>query len=124
MTARLTEGAARYPEISATEMYDLEVDLHVTCVQRTNNRELAKALQPTHCLLTLSKHTVGTKVEKLPREAFFDEHAAVFAAINQGDPAKAENAMRAHIRNSVAGVVARAEMVRHEGAAEPASFFG
>ncbi len=123
MSARLADGASRYPAISATEMYDLEVDLHVTCVQRTSNRELAKALQPTHCLLTLSKHTVGTKVEKPPREAFFDEHAAVFAAIRLGDPAKAEAAMRAHIRSSVAGVVARAEMVRHEGATEPASFF-
>ena len=123
MSARLADGAGRYPDISAAQMYDLEVDLHVTCVQRTNNQELAKALQRTHCLLTLSKHTVGTKVGKLPREAFFEEHAAVFGAIGLRSPRKAEGAMRAHIRNSVAGVVARAQIVRRDGAPEPTSFF-
>lgn len=123
MSARLADGASRYPGISAAEMYALEVDLHVTCVQRTGNRELAKALQPTHCLLTLSKHTVGTKVGKLPREAFFDEHAAIFDVIRRGSPREVEIAMRAHIKNSVAGVVARAEMVRQEGAPEQNSFF-
>ncbi len=123
MSARLADGASRYPDISAAEMYRFEVDLHVTCVQRTNNRELAKALQPTHCLLTLSKHTVGTKVEKLAREAFFEEHTAVFNAIRLGDRKGAEDAMRTHIKNSVAGVVNRAAMVRDEGAPESVSFF-
>ncbi|MDE1996272.1 MAG: GntR family transcriptional regulator [Rhizobiaceae bacterium] len=123
MRTRLADGLARYPEISAAEMYHLEVDLHVTCVQRTQNRELARTLQRTHCLLTLSKHTVGTKVEKLPREAFFDEHAIVFEAMRRRDVKGVETAMRNHIRSSAAGVVSRAAIVRREDSSEPASFF-
>jgi DNA-binding GntR family transcriptional regulator len=123
MTGRLLKGAARYPDISAAEMYDIEIDLHVTCVQQTRNREIAKALQPTHCLLTLSKHTVGTKVEKLPREAFFEEHAAIFEEMRNRNRAHVAACVRDHIRNSVSGVLARAEMVRKQGSYEPASFF-
>lgn len=123
MTARHAEGLARYPEISAAEMYELEIDLHVNCVQRSRNRELAQILQRTHCVLTLSKHTVGTKVAKLPREALFEEHMTVFAAMRRGDAIAVQAAVRDHIRNSMPNVVARAQLVRSEGSPEPASFF-
>ena len=61
MAARHRDGLARYPDITTGEMYALEVDLHVTCAQASPNRELIQALQRTHCVLTLSKHTVGTR---------------------------------------------------------------
>ncbi|SMO84957.1 GntR family transcriptional regulator [Paracoccus laeviglucosivorans] len=124
MQARHEAAWARYSDISAAEMYDLEVDLHVNCVQRTRNRELARILQRTHCLLTLSKHTVGTRVAKLPMEAFFEEHIAVFTAMRRRDPAAVEQAVRRHIRNSVANVVARAQIVLAEGRPEPVAFIG
>ncbi|WP_245292799.1 GntR family transcriptional regulator [Pararhizobium arenae] len=123
MTARHADGLARYPDISAAEMYDLEVDLHVRCVERSQNRELAQILQRTHCVLTLSKHTVGTKVAKLPREALFEEHMAVFSAMRCRDSSAVQAAVRDHIRNSMPNVVARAQLVRNEGSPQPASFF-
>lgn len=122
MQARHQAAWARYGELTAAEMYELEVELHVNCVQRTRNREFAKVLQRTHCLLTLSKHTVGTRVAKLPMEAFFEEHIAVFAAMRRRDTAGVRDAVRSHIRNSVANVVARASVVRAEGSPEPVPF--
>jgi DNA-binding GntR family transcriptional regulator len=123
MTARHANGLARYPDISAAEMYDLEVDLHVRCVERSQNRELAQILQRTHCVLTLSKHTVGTKVAKLPREALFEEHMAVFSAMRRGDGETAKQAVRDHIRNSMPNVVERARVVRSDGTPQSAGFF-
>lgn len=123
MTLRHAQGLARYPDISAAEMYELEVDLHVSCIQRTKNSELVKILQRTHCVLTLSKHTVGARVAKLSREGLFEEHMAVFAAMRDSDHEGAREATRRHIRNSVDNVVARALMVRRDGNPEAASFF-
>lgn len=124
MSARHAEGLARYPDISAAEMYGLEVDLHVTCVQASPNRELSQALLRTHCVLTLSKHTVGTRVAKPPREGLFEEHLAVLDAMARGDRDGAGAAMRHHILASEDNVVQRADLVRREGRPEPASFFG
>lgn len=123
MSARHTKGLARYPDITAAEMYALEVDLHVTCVQASPNRELIQSLQRTHCVLTLSKHTVGTRVAKPPREGLFEEHLAVFDAMARGDREGAQDAMRHHILSSEDNVVQRAALVRREGSPEPASFF-
>jgi DNA-binding GntR family transcriptional regulator len=124
MAARHRDGLARYPDITAAEMYALEVDLHVTCVQASPNRELIQALQRSHCVLTLSKHTVGTRVAKPPREGFFEEHLAVFDAMARGDREGVADAVRQHILASENKVVQRADLVRREGRPEPASFFG
>ena len=124
MAARHRDGLARYPDITAGEMYALEVDLHVTCVQASPNRELIQALQRSHCVLTLSKHTVGTRVAKPPREGFFEEHLAVFDAMARGDRVGVADAVLRHILSSEDTVVRRAETVRREGSPEPASFFG
>ena len=105
-------------------MYALEVDLHVTCVQASPNRALSQALQRSHCVLTLSKHTVGTRVAKPPREGIFEEHLAVFDAMARGDRVGVADAVLRHILSSEDTVVRRAETVRREGSPEPASFFG
>lgn len=123
MSARHTDGLNRYPDITAAEMYALEVDLHVTCVQRSPNRELSQALQRTHCVLTLSKHTVGTRVAKPPREGLFEEHLAVFDALARRDAPGVREAVQHHILASEDNVVLRAELVRREGSPDPASFF-
>jgi DNA-binding GntR family transcriptional regulator len=124
MSARHAEGLARYADITATKMYGLEVDQHVTCVQRSPNRELSQALQRTHGVLTLSKHTVGTRVAKPPREGLFEEHLAVFDAMARGDRDDVRAAVRNHILASEDSLVQRADLVRREGRPEPASFFG
>ena len=124
MSARHAEGLARYPDITAAEMYGLEVDLHVTCTGASPNRELSQALLRSHCVLTLSKHTVGTRVAKPPREGLFEEHLAVFDAMARGDRAGASAALRHHILASEDNVVQRAELVRREGSPESAGFFG
>lgn len=124
MAARHADGLARYPDgISAAEMYALELDLHVTCVQRSRNREILKALQRSHCVLTLSKHTVGTRVAKPPREGLFEEHLAVFDALARQDRAAVQEAARHHILASEDNVVARAALVRREASPVAVSYF-
>ncbi|MFC3057923.1 GntR family transcriptional regulator [Paenirhodobacter populi] len=113
MLDRHLEALAQYPNVTAATMYDLELDLHVRCVQRSPNQELVKILQRTHCVLTLSKHTVGIRVAMPDHEPFMGEHISAFRTMLRRDREGLQLVMRSHIHGSLAKVMERAETVRH-----------
>ena len=112
MLARLSHALEVYPNISAANMYDLELDLHLRSIQFCPNRELLSALQRTHCILTLSKHVLGIQMEMPEYEPFLGEHVAVFRMMRRRDKEGLMLAMRSHIHGSQPKVVERAASMR------------
>lgn len=124
MLQRHIDALAQYPHVTAAAMYDLELDLHVRCVQHSPNQELVKILQRSHCVLTLSKHTVGTRVAMPHDEPFMGEHISAFRAMLRRDREGLQLVMRSHIHGSLAKVMERAQTVRRGPAPAGLSYFG
>lgn len=122
MLARLSQALEAYPNVSAADMYDLELDLHVRSIEPCPNKELLSVLQRTHCILTLSKHVLGIQMEMPEYEPFLAEHIAVFRMMRRRDREGLVLAMRSHIRASQPKVVERADTVRRTCRPDVTSF--
>ncbi len=114
MLSRLSRALTDYPEISASTMYELELDLHLRSLQACPNKEFLSILKRTHCILTLSKHVVGSRVKMPDHEPFLAEHISVFNMVKKRDEEGLRKAMRDHIRNSQPNVQARAAYIREQ----------
>lgn len=122
MLLRLSQALEVYPNVSAADMYDLELDLHVRSIEPCPNKELLSILQRTHCILTLSKHVLGIQMEMPEYEPFLGEHIAVFRMMKRRDRDGLILAMRSHIRGSQPKVVERAATVRRTYRPDAVSF--
>ncbi len=114
MLSRLSQALADYPAVSASTMYELELDLHLRSLQACPNREFLSILKRTHCILTLSKHVVGSRIKMPDQEPFLAEHIGVFNMVKRRDVEGLQKAMRDHIRNSQPNVQARAAYIREQ----------
>lgn len=114
MLARLSQALADYPDVSASTMYELELDLHLRSLQACPNKEFLSILKRTHCILTLSKHIVGSRIKRPEYEPFLSEHVGVFKMVQNRDEEGLRKAMRDHIRNSQPSVQARAAYIREQ----------
>lgn len=112
MLARLSEALADYPDVSASTMYELELDLHFRSLQACPNKEFLSILKRTHCILTLSKNVVGSRIKMPESEPFLAEHISVFEMMRRRDVEGLRKAMRDHIRGSQPNVQARAAYIR------------
>ncbi|TXH83535.1 MAG: GntR family transcriptional regulator [Rhizobium sp.] len=112
MLSRLSQARAHYPDVSASTMYELELDLHQRSLQACPNREFLSILKRTRCILTLSKHVVGSRIKMPEYEPFLAEHIGVFEMVQRRDEDGLRKAMRDHIRNSQPNVQARAAYIR------------
>lgn len=123
MIARHEAMLERYPAVTAAELYELELDLHVRCLEPAPNATFMKVLRRSHCLLALSKQVMGSRIDMPQYEPFIDEHLTVLRHMLEGDAAGAEAAMRAHIAASATKVADRAAAMRDRYAATPQPFF-
>ena len=112
MRQRLMAQLEAYPHVSASDMNDLEFDLHVRCLGAGSNPELLGALTRTHCTLTLSKHVLGVEMDVPLHEPFMEEHLHVFDALIANKSNAAADALRRHLRSSCPKVVDRLEAFR------------
>ncbi|WP_244655319.1 GntR family transcriptional regulator [Rhizobium lusitanum] len=122
MLARLSTALADYPDVSASTMYELELDLHLRSLQACPNKEFLSILRRTHCILTLSKHVVGIRIKMPEYEPFLVEHIGVFEMMRRRDEEGLRKAMRNHIRNSEPNVQARATYIREHYQPDDYSF--
>lgn len=122
MLARLSQATADYPDVSASTMYELELDLHLRSLQACPNKEFLSILKRTQCILTLSKHVVGSRIKMPEYEPFLAEHIAVFKMVQKRDEEGLRKAMRDHIRNSQPNVQARASYIRERYQPDEYSF--
>ncbi|KAA1184440.1 GntR family transcriptional regulator [Rhizobium tropici] len=122
MLARLSQALADYPDVSASTMYELELDLHLRSLQACPNKEFLSILKRTHCILTLSKHIVGSRIKRPDYEPFLAEHACVFEMVQKRDEKGLRKAMRDHISNSQPSVQTRAAYIREHYQPDEYSF--
>ncbi|NLS20211.1 GntR family transcriptional regulator [Rhizobium sp. P40RR-XXII] len=122
MLARLSQALADYPDVSASTMYELELDLHLRSLQTCPNKEFLSILKRTHCILTLSKHIVGSRIKRPDHEPFLAEHIGVFEMVKKRDEKELRKAMRDHISNSQPNVQARAAYIREHYEPDEYSF--
>jgi len=122
MLSRLSQALRDYPDVSASTMYELELDLHQRSLQACPNREFLNILKRTHCILTLSKHVVGSRIKMPEYEPFLAEHIGVFKMVQKRDEEGLRKAMRDHIRNSQPNVQARAAYIREHYQPDEYSF--
>ena len=123
MIARHESALRRYPAVTASELYDLELDLHVRCLEYSPNATFVKVLRRTHCLLTLSKQIMGIRIDMPEYEPFMNEHLRIFRRMLVGDDTGAELALRSHIHASAIKVDERAAVMRRRYVAMPQPFF-
>jgi DNA-binding GntR family transcriptional regulator len=109
MRARLIRQFDAYPHVTATDMNELEYDLHVRLLGACPNRELLGALLRTRCTLTLSKHVLGVEMAIPEHDPFMEEHIQIFDAAIAGKPHAACEALKRHLRSSCPKVVGRLE---------------
>jgi DNA-binding GntR family transcriptional regulator len=117
MTTDLRRAIDAYPQISRTQMDDLEHDLHVTLLSRCPNRDLLQSLERTHCLLTLSKHVLGVSAPMPKHDPFMSEHRSILDSVARGDVGAAENKLRKHLEDSCLKLIRRMDSVRTNYAA-------
>ncbi|MBB6486693.1 GntR family transcriptional regulator [Rhizobium lusitanum] len=122
MLSRLSQALADYPDVSASTMYELELDLHQRSLQACPNKEFLNILKRTHCILTLSKHVVGSRIKKPEYEPFLAEHIGVFQMVQKRDEEGLRKAMRDHITNSQPNVLTRAAYIREHYRPDEYSF--
>jgi DNA-binding GntR family transcriptional regulator len=107
MRERLLRCLKAYPKVTASEMNDLEYDLHVRCIEACPNTEMRVALLRTRCTLTLSKHVLGVEMDVPEHEPFMEEHLPVLDSIIAGKPKIAAKALRNHLQSSCPKVIKR-----------------
>jgi DNA-binding GntR family transcriptional regulator len=123
MIERHETALRRYPAVTAGELYELELDLHVRCLEYSPNTTFVKVLRRTHCLLTLSKQIMGIRIDMPEYEPFMNEHLRILRRMLNGDDTGAELALRGHIHASAIKVDERAAVMRRRYVATPQPFF-
>jgi DNA-binding GntR family transcriptional regulator len=107
MRSRLDEAIASYPDVTPAQMDDLEFDLHIRCLMRCPNKEMLSALLRTRCVLTLSKHVLGSEVALPPKDPFMSEHHAIFDAMLAGNEKRTRVTLERHLASACPKVVDR-----------------
>lgn len=123
MIGKLDRALHEYPRVSAAKLYDLELDLHVRCIDYSENVEFPRILQRTRCLLTSSKHVMGIKLEMPEFEPFMNEHRTVLKQVRAKDKVGLQLALKSHIHISRAKIYERAAAMRQGQYTDQFSFF-
>ena len=120
MRERLLSAIDHYPDVEPETMDALENDLHLGCLDGCPNKELLAALRRTHCVLTLSKHVLGTAMPIPAADPFLQEHAVVVDRLMAADGPGAMAMLARHIASATPKVVERLAAFR--AGCEPPEF--
>src|SRR5580698_9144330 len=77
MKQRLLSAMNHYPKVDQSDLYALEDDIHITCLEYGHNVEMLEALRRTRCIIILIKHIVGKEMPYPKMDPFFEEHLRI-----------------------------------------------
>ncbi|MCY6381884.1 GntR family transcriptional regulator [Hoeflea prorocentri] len=112
MAADLRRAVKSYPDVSPSDLFKMEEELHIHCVEKCPNKEIVEALRRTRCVHIASRYVLGNEV-KLPKdEPFFEEHLKIVRALDSKDgPAVLEEA-NAHIETALPKLLTRVKLAK------------
>jgi len=122
MKQRLLEAMKRYPKIDPADLYALEDDIHITCLEYGNNVEMLEALKRTRCIVILIKHMFGKEMPYSKTDPFLEEHLRIIEGLDKRNPERARRAMLGHLQAARQKVVNRLLTFRKSHSMAPISF--
>lgn len=95
---RMTAAAVQTAGAPAAEdrFHDADVAFHRAVIQATGNHALGRMTEPVHRALAAARRPLARPELRLERS--LPEHRRILAAIAEGDPQAAREAMREHLR--------------------------
>lgn len=111
MWLRLTSALDRYPNVSESELDQLERDIHVDCTSFCGNPELIKLLRINQALLISNKHMLGSYLRLPELDPFLGEHKAILECLGRRDGDAAAAALDVHLQLSLPKVLKRLDIL-------------
>lgn len=122
MKQRLLNAMKRYPKVDPSDLYALEDDVHITCLEYGQNVEMLEALKRTRCIVMLIKHMFGKEMPYSKTDPFFEEHLRIIEGLDKRDSESVRRAMLTHLQASRKKVANRLVTFRKSYSMAPISF--
>jgi DNA-binding GntR family transcriptional regulator len=122
MKQRLLDAMKRYPKVDSSDLYALEDDIHITCLEYGQNVEMLEALKRTRCIVILIKHMFGKEMPYSKTDPFFEEHLRIIESLDKRDSERARRAMLMHLESAREKVADRLVAFRKSYSMAPISF--
>lgn len=122
MKQRLLNAMKCYPKIDPSDLYALEDDIHITCLEYGRNVEMVEALKRTRCIVILIKHMFGKEMPYSKTDPFFEEHLRIIEDLGKRDSERAGRAMLTHLQAARKKVANRLVAFRKGYRMAPISF--
>ena len=122
MKQRLLTAMKRYPKIDPSDLYELEDDIHITCLEYGHNVEMLEALKRTRCIVILIKHMFGKEMPYSKIDPFFEEHLRIIEGLDKRDADRGRRAMLRHLQAARKKVANRLVAFRKNYSMAPISF--
>jgi DNA-binding GntR family transcriptional regulator len=122
MKQRLLAAMKHYPDVDPSDLYALEDDIHITCLEYGQNVEMLEALKRTRCIVILIKHMFGKEMPYSKTDPFFEEHLRIIEGLDKRDAESARRAMLAHLQGARKKVANRLVAFRKNYKMAPISF--
>ena len=122
MKQRLLTAMKRYPKIDPSDLYELEDDIHITCLEYGHNVEMLEALKRTRCIVILIKHMFGKEMPYSKIDPFFEEHLRIIEGLDKRDADCGRRAMLRHLQAARKKVANRLVAFRKSYSMAPISF--
>jgi DNA-binding GntR family transcriptional regulator len=122
MKQRLLNAIKLYPKIDPSDLYALEDDIHITCLEYGHNVEMLEALKRTRCIVILIKHMFGKEMPYSKIDPFFEEHLRIIDGLDKRDSERARRAMMRHLQAARKKVANRLVAFRKNYSMAPISF--
>ncbi|MBR0643629.1 GntR family transcriptional regulator [Plastoroseomonas hellenica] len=112
LRTRVAAAMMRAEILDGAELDELEADLHVRLLGHCPNATLMEAVRLHQSLLVAHSFLYAWVPRLFPAEPFLPEHLAVLTPLEAGKVAESAEALRRHLRDSLARAVARIEQVK------------
>lgn len=109
---RLLHAIKTYPKIDPSDLFLMEEELHIDCVNACPNREIAESLRRTNCLHLASRYVLGNEVDLPEEEPFFEEHLKIVTAMQEKQFSEIRRFAGRHLRIAMPKVVLRVERAK------------
>jgi DNA-binding GntR family transcriptional regulator len=122
MKQRLLSAMKSYPKVDPADLYALEDDIHIACLEYGQNVEMLEALKRTRCIVILIKHMFGKEMPYSKTDPFFEEHLRIIEGLEKRDSDRARRAMLTHLQGARKKVANRLVAYRKNYRMAPISF--